>query len=446
METQRKIEIKIILIATFVSLSIFIIFWYIFSQQDWLLILGGTIFILLSMFFVMYPYYILLIFLSLLPYFFQIEAFSRIGYIKGPAILVAAISIPALITKFKLKIKVSEMEILLLLFILGNAISLLTLNVPENALLHFLLFVGNAILYIMVVTFVNSWRKVKYIIFGMIVMYSISAYIAIMQKRTLLFTRTAGTMKDPNLFALMLLPVIIFSIFLFFYYKNIFVKIGLLFSILLLLGGIVSTVSRSALITLFVGIFLIFTQKKKIPLFILLLIPVIIYVFYIKPRWLQLGYQAEEIMGHGRMLSVTMRWELLVASIKMFIEHPIIGVGPGNFIYLEYLYDVPYKLFAHNTYMEIATGSGIVGLFPFLGLLYVSLRNYYKVYKFWKNRDTTKMTIAIALLVGTFVYYFDIMFLSMEHSSLLWTLMALSTVVVNLTLNDVKSRNRTGQS
>ena len=426
----------------------FFLFYFIFSSSHWVFYIGAILFFIGAVIFLVYPYYIIFVFLILLPYFFLIHQFKSIGYVKGPAIMVAGFSIPALISKFKFKIKLSELELFLIMFLIGNAIALLTFNEIGNSFIHFALFMGNVLFYIIVVTFVNSWEKLKYIIYGIIISYSINAYIAIMQRQSLLTERSVGTMSDPNVFALTLMIPLVFSILFFFHKKNFIVRLLLFASIIVLTMGIVVTVSRSALITLFLVVFLIFLQKKKLHLFILITAPIIIFFFYLKPEWLTMGYKAEELMSVGRMMSVRMRWELLMGGIKMFIEHPLIGVGPGNFIYMVHLYDVPYKLFAHNTYLEIITGSGLVGFVPFMAVIMLSLKNYYKVYKFWKGRDYTKMTITLALFISFVAYLFDILFLSMPHSSLLWGLIGFSTVILKLTIKEFhqngKNRNRTG--
>jgi O-antigen ligase len=62
----------------------------------------------------------------------------------------------------------------------------------------------------------------------------------------------------------------------------------------------------------------------------------------------------------------------------MFVRHPFLGVGSRRFVeyardYGEISYDNRGKV-SHNTYIEVLTGSGLLGFLPFVALLYLSFR------------------------------------------------------------------------
>jgi O-antigen ligase len=71
------------------------------------------------------------------------------------------------------------------------------------------------------------------------------------------------------------------------------------------------------------------------------------------------------------------------AGIKSFLKHPFLGTGPFTFRMI-WLNSEEIKAFkftprpAHNTYMDILTGSGILGLVSFLALIIAAYRDIKK--------------------------------------------------------------------
>ena len=72
------------------------------------------------------------------------------------------------------------------------------------------------------------------------------------------------------------------------------------------------------------------------------------------------------------------RYELWRAARKMVVAHPILGVGSGRFNefagdYEELSHDQKGKV-SHNTFLEVATGSGLTGLAAFMMILIGAFR------------------------------------------------------------------------
>jgi O-antigen ligase len=75
-------------------------------------------------------------------------------------------------------------------------------------------------------------------------------------------------------------------------------------------------------------------------------------------------------------------------------EHPLLGVGPGNYKvhYMDPDYRwmpgrgvVPRQL--HNMYLEVATETGVVGFVLFAGMLFLALRSLNRVRKSGPTRE-----------------------------------------------------------
>ncbi len=82
---------------------------------------------------------------------------------------------------------------------------------------------------------------------------------------------------------------------------------------------------------------------------------------------------SEERMQLSKAL-VPMRLELWSAAVRMFQDRPILGIGPDNFRYRKREFmDVPKgdeTILANNLFLELLSGSGILGLLAFLWLVW----------------------------------------------------------------------------
>lgn len=85
-------------------------------------------------------------------------------------------------------------------------------------------------------------------------------------------------------------------------------------------------------------------------------------------------------LTHGRLPggnSMLVRWQYWCASARMYADHPLTGVGPGNFAYLYSHYKPPAALETvadpHNFILTILTQYGPLGLLGFLAAITVPL-------------------------------------------------------------------------
>lgn len=163
--------------------------------------------------------------------------------------------------------------------------------------------------------------------------------------------------------------------------------------------------SRSAFLASFIGT-LYFVNWRKFLKFSPLLLILAPFIFTRFDSLLNFDF-----------LSVTRRIDLNFLAIKIFIEHPVFGVGVNNFI--SYASD---NLLAgasrflqpvHNIYLLILAETGIVGFVGWAILLYP-----FKNFKF----SILNFQIKIALLTILFLGLFDHYFLTSPQGLRLWWL------------------------
>lgn len=122
---------------------------------------------------------------------------------------------------------------------------------------------------------------------------------------------------------------------------------------------------------------------------------------------------------------------------KLFIEHPFLGVGYRDL----QSYNI-YNTIAHNTYLEVLTGTGLVGFIPFMIILFLTWKDLRFLRKIVPKNETQRniKTLGNALELGFIAYLLAGCFISIDIDKMLWLCIALSAVLMNL--NRILFKNR----
>ena len=132
-------------------------------------------------------------------------------------------------------------------------------------------------------------------------------------------------------------------------------------------------------------------------------------------------------------LSALARLTLNLAAWNVFLDNPVLGVGPGNFalVAVDYANELGLRHFsypfrAHNLYLEIAAELGIVGLATFLCLVGYLLKRLWQVRNQSRIARPESAAIATALLFSLMAYLLTGVFLHLSFERYFWFLIALS--------------------
>lgn len=191
--------------------------------------------------------------------------------------------------------------------------------------------------------------------------------------------------------------------------------------IVALLIGIVVTTTRSALILLFVTLFLLTVYKRvrmlKPVVMTAMVGLVIVLALALTPIFPQVADNVgERLLSDGSVIFRLHLWDLALAT---FLEHPLTGIGSGGFARqqdrLPYLFDVrisrEYGGFqetpsAHNTVLSFAAETGAIGLAAYFLCLVAITRLCLKALRQKPNRPDIYVASAalcvLALLVADF--------------------------------------------
>jgi O-antigen ligase len=107
--------------------------------------------------------------------------------------------------------------------------------------------------------------------------------------------------------------------------------------------------------------------------------------------------------------SATHRLDMWAEGLEMVQQNPVFGIGKGNF------QGYTSMLIAHNSSVEIMGETGLVGLFFWAGLIYMSLKNVISYVQVEKNEVNKSYFMALGLSVTG--YIISSMFVTLEYET-----------------------------
>ena len=246
--------------------------------------------------------------------------------------------------------------------------------------------------------------------------------------------KIASTFFNPNAYGAYLILIIFPVIMLSIYEKNKNKKLVYLFLSMLLITNLLMTFSRNALLGFGLGV-LVLGLIYSIKLIFALGGFSILMVF--------IPSVSQRVIDITSLSQNESRIKLWKTAIMMIREHPIIGVGNGNFVtrYNEYVIkykELKYQSYqnypAHNSYLKVQSELGIIGIVSFLGVVAITLFRVKKLYttttdKFHKPFYMGVMASMIAFL---FMNVFDNLFFAPKATTYFWFLLATSEALLNI--------------
>jgi len=186
-----------------------------------------------------------------------------------------------------------------------------------------------------------------------------------------------------------------FNIAMVFFSRNKLLKIGSVFTGILLLLCFIWGASRATWIAVPASVIIVvFLKNKKISIY--MFFALIIGFFLLSP---QLKYRAVSILDS---LSWGARLELWRAALMIFKDFPIAGIGPGMYENIVHQYSHSLSdihLHAHNTYIEVAAELGVIGFLLFLGVFAVLFKELPGIFKKERTDDALAFSLGSSMAV-----------------------------------------------
>jgi O-antigen ligase len=369
---------------------------------------------------------------ALLPF----ESSFIVGGFRDGMKLLAAITFMALLLKAVrntsvwerlVKVLHHKLTLMLLILLIWSFSSVLWASDTSFAVQRSITFLGVLLLFIMVAVFKD--RQLKRLWLVGIFMGVVSIIVSVITTGGTIGRFTAAS-EDPNEFAGLILILAAFLS-----YGEVYWRLGFLRWILvavLLLGALFSQ-SRTGLIALAAAplasaIFLTFSGTRVLAKTLLPYALLVITVAGVFTAWPELtaplverystlsDYQSADTWA-GR-LGI---WE---GGLQMVAQHPLLGVGAGNFAILSPDYSFaaanlnflrPNGAVAHNMFLSMLAELGAIGLVLFIMVLAKGIKIAYVI-----SRETS---LGTACFVSLFIYFVMGSTLSWEYSKLPYLLL-----------------------
>jgi putative inorganic carbon (hco3(-)) transporter len=238
--------------------------------------------------------------------------------------------------------------------------------------------------------------------------------------------RAAGPIGEMNFYAQIMLVLLPLGLALVSSERNTVLRLLALGMVALVAAGVVLTFSRGAAVgfavTTIVAILLRLVGRRQVLLIVagaaLLLALFPAYV----SRLATLDITEADASFQSR---ATENQSALLA----FVDHPLIGVGPGVFptYYREYIEDIGGRFTgdtreAHNLYLGVAAETGLIGALAFLAMLLVTLRRLFVVRR---GASPPMGEMATALIISMLLFLSTSVFLHLAYERYFWFLLAL---------------------
>ncbi|MDH3627304.1 MAG: O-antigen ligase family protein [Acidobacteriota bacterium] len=285
----------------------------------------------------------------------------------------------------------------------------------------------NFVFYMMLTNLVTRFRDLKLAVWAVLLVASVNALAGIYFFLTASGSsfRTSGLVENANEFGTLAALAVPLALYHFIYRKD----PGRWFHFLLcfvLFGGVVTSVSRGALISLVVVfVFIAIVERRRmLPISLVLICaialgPFLPSYFYKRIETLDSGIAGTVVLRNESELTV--RGHYNKGLIKIWLAHPMLGIGIGNFghYFVEEEFNTGQraskKVAAHNLYLQTLAEMGVVGFVMLIWLLTVTMRNAVKAWQ--RSRDNPERLIYYG---GLMMMALTVLIASISGGSILW--------------------------
>jgi O-antigen ligase len=271
--------------------------------------------------------------------------------------------------------------------------------------------------------------------------------------------RIAGPLSDPNFYAQILVPLVPLALCRLWNESSVRLKLIAAYALGVISLALVFTYSRGGALALAVVLLLAAINKKfKLQyLFLGLIIVTPLLLFVPKEFEGRLNTLNQLIPGQNEATvdadtSFQERTLLMRVAWEMFSDHPILGVGAGNYSehYEDYAQrvgstvssyeDFGQRRFPHSLYLQIAAETGLAGLLLFAGIIAASLFSARSAIRlFTKAGDLHSASVVTSFALGFVGYLTSSLFLHGHYIRYLWLLVALMVAAKHVAQQECKS-------
>lgn len=269
--------------------------------------------------------------------------------------------------------------------------------------------------------------------------------------------RVLGSASNPNLMAATLLVGIPFIVFFLFESRSLKGKLFWTMLFLISSGAIVLSYSRSMILVYGVLlIILLFDNLRRFKVRYTGFISVFAAILFIygaaKIPETAIWERLASLSAPQIDTSLQRRASYFVVAKAAVKKHPVIGTGPGTFPFIyqhssfaaAFAEDATgYARSAHNTYLEVVVGTGLIGLIFFLSIILYAFTELYRAHKRVKLSDPHLAALIRSIAWAFIAFLMALMFSSQIFHKYIWLLIGLSVIAGRVASSQHDSGNKT---
>ena len=300
--------------------------------------------------------------------------------------------------------------------------------------LYLYAYIKYLLLYFLIINMLDSWKSIRSLMWLLTItglfMFFYGVYASFFASADKPIMRMISFVEDPNSFAIKLMPLVAFSYILIKTEKLRILKIVALILLISLILSIILTFSRGGMIALFIMLSFIGFKEIKHKRNIFFIVMFILLLLLIIPQELMF-FRIGTITNINLDASIIQRVKILKGALRMFLDHPIWGVGAGNFITHSKIYcGTILGRVAHNSFLHVAAENGIIGLLLFSSILALTFKNLIYCCKNLTNSKYYYYPLGIIYALLGFLIHS--LFLSEQFNVVLFILIGLTVIINNM--------------
>jgi len=305
---------------------------------------------------------------------------------------------------------------------------------------NFTLFTSFAMLgFIILVLIINKKRFKLALWVGLISTFAVAIHEFIYYAYSNKTISVSGASYGSGYFAIGLIPFIGIAFYNSFTEKNKLLTIFSLIISAIIASTLILTFSRGGILG-FAGLLLIGMLKSnnKFKSFIFFIVFGLLLVSVMPPRvWEKFEKTKINVPSSDQVVQSTqLRWIHINIAWRIFLEHPLNGIGIGNYYWECGKYAPIGHGRAHNTYLEILAELGIIGLFIFAGILFYTFKTLENIIQ---SQHEAYSGYAKGLYTGLAGFLIAALFLHAQQEKVLWFV-----IFMAMALENVWEKEKTG--
>lgn len=258
--------------------------------------------------------------------------------------------------------------------------------------------------------------------------------------------RLSGPLGSKNRYAQVMVVLLPLALMRVWGERNKLLRLAAALSCLPIVGGALLTFSRGAGLSLILTLFaMAFFRLLKLHHLVIIALVGVLFVSTVIPDYIYRISTAAEVAelatGDADEAGGSVRGRATVnlAALNIFLDYPLLGVGPGQTsrYMIDYGNEIGFRRLetnrrAHNMYLEELADTGILGFSFFMSILGLTLHGLFQQRRRWMQSHPEIGYLFAGLILAIVAYMSTAIFLHLSYMRYYWVILALAGAAIEV--------------